>query len=113
MIVRGIKVRESNKYYWRPGNKLIDKDSHGNPVDSNYFIVIRKTDCPLKEIDGIMYRIADENVPQAVVLGYGATYYGYGKTYTKIIVFDKYKITPFYTVVKGKLYVGSIKNKID
>ena len=112
MIIRGIKVRKSNKYCWRNGNPLIDKDIHGNPVDYNSFTVLRKKDCPIKNIDGIDCYIAAADVPQAVTLAYGATYYGYGNSYYKTILGVKYKFTPFYTVVKGQLYSGSIKTEV-
>lgn len=125
MMIKGIKCRRSRRYGWRDGNPETDKDIDGNPVEENYFVLVKIADCRLYEEDGRQYYDA-KGVPSAVPLGYGATYYGYGKRRTnnrfawiydykekRAALVSKYETVPFYAVKKGIVYRGSIRHFIQ
>jgi hypothetical protein len=118
-----VKCRRSRAFGWRSGNPETDVDSDGRPVESSYIVLVRIKDCPVGEKNGRRY-YKPEGVPQAVVLGYGGTYYGYGKDqvvkdgngrYVNVRKGERivqefrcsYIKTPYYVVRDGYVYVGA------
>jgi hypothetical protein len=129
MIHDGVRCRRSNVYGWRHGNPETDVDSDGKPVQSNFVVLVRIKDCPVEEENGRRY-YKPKGVKQAVVLGYGGTYYGYGKsrvvsggrgrhvnfrTVTGLGREFRYSYvqTPYYAVRDGHVYAGSCYRGIE
>lgn len=129
MILDGIKCRKTRQYGWRYGDPARDVDSHGNPVKSNYIVIVRLRDCPVLEKQG--HRFYDpKDAPQAFKLGYGGTHYGYGSpkavrngTGRHIVVqrksgrvyewFCSYIKTPVYFVSNGQVYIGNCYREME
>jgi hypothetical protein len=130
MIHDGVRCRRSRVYGWRAGNPETDVDDHGDPVKSNYIVLVRIKDCPVEDKDGRRY-YEPKGVPQAVVLGYGGTYYGYGKV--KVVrdgqgryvncrneaneIVQEFRCSyvkiPYYVVRDGHVYVGACYRGIE
>ena len=123
MIHDGVRCRESRAYGWRHGNPETDVDLYGNPVKSNYIVIVRAKDCPVVTKDGREY-YQPEGVPQAFPIAHGGTYYGYGKCQvvlngegrwvrvnrngkTEAEWLFTYVKTPYYCVRDGRVYVGA------
>lgn len=122
MIIKGFKTRESSTLSFRMGNPLTDVDSHGNPVQNSYIVLVNRKDCPIVNKNGSRY-IDTKDVPQAVVIAYGGTYYGYGEKILKKSKFPKFirsnngeggmvtewYETRFYAVNKGRVYTTTFR----
>jgi hypothetical protein len=123
MIHDGVRCRRSRAYGWRRGNPATDVDDRGEPVGVSGFVLVRIKDCPTKDENGRRY-YNPKGVPQALVLGYGGTYYGYGKDkvvkdghgrYVNVRQGGKivqefrcsYVKIPYYVVRDGRVYVGA------
>jgi len=115
-MVNGRKCRLSKIYLWRQADPARDVDKLGNPVAPNYFVVVRVKDCEkVVGEDGVL-RYDPANAKQANKLGYGGTYYGYGKKEKvkrgRAMVLDgertrSYLRTPvFLKGREGNIYVG-------
>ena len=127
MIFNGIQFKKSNVYGWRPGDPTVDMDGRGNPIQSNYIVLVRITDCPvLKKNDEWVYTTA--GVKQAFPITHGGTNYGYGKPKVvrgqgrnirvnrdgkaEIEWLTTYVKTPVYLVNKGSVYVGAVYREL-
>ena len=124
----GIRCRKSKLLGWRSGDPTRDVDDRGNPVQSNYIVIVRISDCRRYEKDGRDY-YDPTNAPQAFKLGYGGTYYGYAASRTvtngagrHVVVrrdgktvyewLCSYVKTPMYFVHDGAVYVGACYKEI-
>jgi hypothetical protein len=132
MILNGIRCRRSKVYGWRNGDPATDVDRHGDPVQSNYMVIVRIKDCPV--VDERHYN--PKGVKQAFPISNGGTYYGYGESqivrhgrgrYVRVYRGDpsaagtnscgksvvrqdllfSYAKTPVYFVQDGRVYVGA------
>ena len=75
---QGKMLTRADSYGYRPGNPESDVDSDGQPVQSNYIVLVKVADCQTNEnpeTGAITYN--PEGVAQAEKLGYGGTNYGY------------------------------------
>ena len=125
MMLDGIRMRRSRVYGFRHGDPTTDVDSDGEPVDTNYVVIVRIKDCKLErdpKTGRVYYN--PQGVPQAMALGYGGTYYGYGAPqvvksrgrYMWVHEDDgsehwtwvgEYVKTPVYMVRDARVYVGA------
>ena len=125
----GIKCRKTRRYGWRYGDPTRDVDSHGNPVKSNYIVIVHRKDCPVVERNGHSF-YEPKDAPQAFKLAYGGTYYGYGEskvvrngTGRHIVVrrngerayewFCSYIKTPVYFVRDRQVYIGNCYREME
>jgi len=135
MILKGIRCRRSKVYGWRPGDPATDVDGRGNPVQSNYVVIVRIKDCPVVEKNGRSH-YNPKGVAQAFPISNGGTYYGYGESqivrhgrgrYVRVYrpnpaaagtnscgksvvrqdLLFSYAKTPVYFVQDGRVYVGT------
>lgn len=105
MIYKGINFRKTPHLLWRDGNKEIDKDFYGNPVDFNDIVIVQKKHCPVvTKDDGTKYYDV-KNAKKTIPLRYSLTNMGYGPE--KKMNGEVY--TPVYLVYKGIVYIGKIK----
>jgi len=123
MILDGIRCKRSKVYGWRNGDPATDMDGRGQPVQSNYVVIVRIKDCPVVEKNGRQC-YNPNGVKQAFPISHGGTYYGYGKSqivrhgrgrYVRVRRADgirqdllfSYAKTPVYFVHDGYVYVGA------
>jgi hypothetical protein len=125
MVIKGFNTRESRTLTFRMGDPSMDVDSHGNPVDNNYIVIINRKDCKYVVKNGTKY-IDSKGVKQAVVLGYGGTFYGYGVKTLKKSKYPKYIKTKFdgrmvtewyesrfYAVKDGRVYTTTQRSFVS
>jgi len=114
----GTRRRE---FTYRDGNGTTDVNDEGNPVEWNYVVIVRVKDCKdtgRTSPNGRVRYIDTSKAPQAVVLAYGGTTYGYGP-WKRVVSkkgcwIDGNLATIFYrcivyTVDNRKVYTKSLK----
>jgi len=67
----------NRRFLTRYSNKTTDVDLDGNIVEKNYMIFVRVKDCPVVREEGKTKYVETGLAPQAIVLDYGGTFYGY------------------------------------
>ena len=84
--IKGFDARRVGAYRWRYGDPARDLTLDGDPVKSNYFVVVRLDQCRIYNCfaktcgRAEMHQHYDaEKAAQAVRLAYCGTYYGYGE----------------------------------
>lgn len=124
MIWDGIRCKRSRVYGWRDGDPATDVDFPGNPVQSNYVVIVRIADCPVETKPSGREYYKPEGVKQAFPISNGGTHYGYGKSKIirngpgrHVLVFRNgkaqyewlatYVKTPMYVVRDGEVHVGA------
>jgi hypothetical protein len=101
----GMSFRRAPHLGYRSGNPETDVDRHGDPVKSNYVVIVRIKDCEITEMDDGRKFYASVGVSAHVSLVYGGTYYGYGplrrrgKDYTCTV----------YAVNDGMVYTSTLR----
>lgn len=115
--------RLSRTIHQRPSNPAIDKDSRGNPVESNYVAFVNaKVESGDAEQDWKPFWERLKSIP-SIPVSYGGTYYGYGKSQIRSTgkwfkdrygeVFDEYYLTtPKYLAKDGRVYVTTLYNRL-
>ena len=108
MIFDGIKFRRSRLYSWRYGDPERDIDLEGNPVSSNYVVLVSRKDCPIYIKDGRDF-LSTEGASQAVKLAYSSNNMGYGKNRH----YDDRVTCPVFLVYDAVVYQGTISTPIN
>lgn len=116
----GIQLQRANHLGYRYGDPERDQNLSGDPIESNYVVIVSKKDCRTYEKDGRRYYDASD--APSIPMTHGGTYYGYGKvrrrttsTWTtvngeEVSPGTTYYTTPYYMVKDGVVYQGTLRN---
>lgn len=92
--------------FWRHANPETDFDIDGDPIKSNYSVIVRVKDCTLlrKSENGRVHYLDTKNAPQAIIINHNSTFSGY--TEWKQVQLKKGKIIKSSAINSVPLFVN-------
>lgn len=112
MIIKGYKTRKSSTLGYRMGNPEKDFDLGGKPVESNYVVFVKLSDCKIVERDERKFYNADD--AKSIRITYFGTYHGSSKLKKENNIYaESTWFRTVYFVRKGKVYTSRIKYDLD
>lgn len=114
MKLKGFDARRAGAFRYRHGDPTRDVDRDGEPVESNYIVIVRLDACRIWTCGGTKCGRSDgehqhydpKDAPQAIALAYGGTWYGYAEW--KHTDKDGW-FCPVYLVKDGIVYKARVK----